>query len=86
MFIIQNLDYPDYLVNFESLFRDKRNLDILSNEDLNFVKAKTKEAALSLIELRIIMCFKIFLRMNSLLQKLDRSEICGNCGNTGFQS
>ena len=27
-------------------FRDIRNLDIFSNEDLNFVKAKTKEAAL----------------------------------------
>ena len=37
----------DYLVRFELFFRDIRNLDILSNEDLDFLKAKTKEAALS---------------------------------------
>ena len=37
----------DYLVQFELFFRDIRNLDILSNEDLHFVKAKTKETALS---------------------------------------
>ena len=34
-----------YNLNF--FFRDIRNLDIWSNEDLDFVKAKTKEAALS---------------------------------------
>ena len=66
MFIIQTLDYADYLVNSESFFSDKHNLDILSNENLNFVKLKTKEAALLLIELRIIMCLKVFLKMNSL--------------------
>ena len=43
----KKLDYADYLVHFELFFRDIRNLDILSNEDLDFVKAKTKEAALS---------------------------------------
>ena len=43
----KKLDYADYLVQFELFFRDIRNLDILSNEDLDFVKAKTKEAALS---------------------------------------
>ena len=41
------LDYADYLVQFELFFRDIRDLDILSNEDLYFVKAKTKKAALS---------------------------------------
>ena len=37
----------DYLVQFELFFKDIRNLQILSNEDLDFVKTKTKEAALS---------------------------------------
>ena len=34
-----------FLVHFELFFRDTRNLDILSNEDLDFVKAATKEVA-----------------------------------------
>ena len=42
----KKLDYADYLVQFELFFRDIRNLNILSNEDLDFVKAKNKEAAL----------------------------------------
>ena len=41
------LDYADYLVNFELFYRNIRNLGILSNEDLDFVKTRTKEAALS---------------------------------------
>ena len=43
----KKLDYVDYLVQLELYFRDLRNLDILSNENLDFVKEKTKEAALS---------------------------------------
>ena len=35
----------DYLVHFELFFRDIRNLDILSNENVDFVKATTKEVA-----------------------------------------
>ena len=42
----KHLDYADYLVNFELLYRNIRNLCILSNEDLDFVKTR-KEAALS---------------------------------------
>ena len=41
------LDYADYLVNFELFCGNIRNLGILSNEDLDFVKTRTKEAALS---------------------------------------
>ena len=40
------LDYADYLVNFELFYRNIRNLGILSNEDLDFVKARTKQVAL----------------------------------------
>ena len=41
------LEYADYLVNFEQLYRNIRNLGILSNEDPDFVKTRTKEAAKS---------------------------------------
>ena len=37
----KKLDNADYLVYFELFFGDIHNLDILSNEDLDFVKAKT---------------------------------------------
>ena len=40
--------YVDYLAHFELFYRDIRNLEVLSNEDLDFVKTKTKETALSL--------------------------------------
>ena len=39
--------YADYLVNFESFYRDIRNLEIMSNEDLDFVQTNTKETSLS---------------------------------------
>ena len=41
------LDYAYCLVNFELFYRNICNLGILSNEDLDFVKIKTKEASLS---------------------------------------
>ena len=43
----KNLDYVDYLDNFELPYGNIRNLDISSNKDLDFVKTKTKEATLS---------------------------------------
>ena len=39
--------YGDYLVYFELFYRNIRNLEILSNEDLDFAKTKNKETALS---------------------------------------
>ena len=41
------LDYGDYLFSFELFYRNIRNLGIFSNEDLHFVKTRTKEATLS---------------------------------------
>ena len=41
----KQLKYADYLVHFELFYRDIRNLEILSNEDLDFVKTKTKKTA-----------------------------------------
>ena len=43
----KKLNYADYLVNFELFCRSIRNLDVLSNGDLDFVKTKIKDAALS---------------------------------------
>ena len=43
----KKLNYADYLVNFELFYRSIRNLDVLSNGDLDFVKTKIKDAALS---------------------------------------
>ena len=43
--LCKKLDYADYLVNFEFFFRDFDNLDILPNEDLDFIKVKTRGAA-----------------------------------------
>ena len=34
------------MIHFELFYRDIRNLEILSNEDLDFVETKTKETAL----------------------------------------
>ena len=44
---LKYLDYADYLINFELFCRNICNLGILPNEDLDFLKTRTKEAALS---------------------------------------
>ena len=43
-----NLKYPYYLVYFELLYRDVPNLEILSHEDLDFGKIRTKKTVLPL--------------------------------------
>ena len=43
----KKLNYADYLTNFELFYRSIRNLDVLSNGDLDFVKTKIKDAAQS---------------------------------------
>ena len=45
----KQLKYADHSVHFELFYRDICNLEILSNEDLDFLKRKTKETALSSI-------------------------------------
>ena len=44
---VKQRNYADYLVHFELFYRNTRNFEVLSKEDLDFVKTKTKEAALS---------------------------------------
>ena len=43
----KKLNHADYLVNFELFYRDIRNLEVLSGEDLDFIKTKTKDIAVS---------------------------------------
>ena len=43
----KKLNHADYLVNFELFYRDIRNLEVLSAEDLDFIKAKTKDIVVS---------------------------------------
>ena len=43
---LKYLDYADYLVRFELFYRNIRNLAILSNEELDFVKTITKKVVL----------------------------------------
>ena len=41
------MDYVEYLLDFDLFYRNIRNLGILSNENLDFVKTRTKEPTLS---------------------------------------
>ena len=43
----KQLKYADYLLNFELFFRDICKLDILSNENLEFLRTKIKDVALT---------------------------------------
>ena len=43
----KKLNHADYLANFELIYRDIGNLQVLSAEDLEFTKTKTKDIALS---------------------------------------
>ena len=63
----KQLKCADYLVHFELLYRDIRNLEILSNEDLDFLKTKTKETTLSSLRQYNKNPQKIFLEKNSQL-------------------
>ena len=43
----EKFNHADYLVNFELFYRDICNLQVLSAEDLDFIKTNTKDIALS---------------------------------------
>ena len=43
----KKLNHADYLANFELFYRNIHNLHVLSTEDLEFIKTKTKDIALS---------------------------------------
>ena len=60
----KKVNHPDYLVNFKLSYRDIRNLQVHSTEDLDFLKAKTKDIALS--------SFHIY--NNNVIQHLSKGE------------
>ena len=43
----KKLNYADYLAKFEVFYRSIYNLDSISNENLDFVKTKIKDAVLT---------------------------------------
>ena len=61
---LKQLKYADYLVHFELFQRDICNLEIFSNEDLDFVKTKLKKQHYRHSDNIIKTHNKIFLRKN----------------------
>ena len=45
--VLKQRNYVDCLVHFDLFYRNIRNLEILSEQDLDSVKTKTKETVLS---------------------------------------
>ena len=43
----EKLSYSDYLINFELFYRSIDNLNILSGDNLDFIKTKIKDATLT---------------------------------------
>ena len=80
----KKLNYADYLTNFELFYRRIQNLDVSSNDDLDFVKAKIKDVALSsfrfynanvsqdLSEEKLKAFEKLFKNNNLVVQKADK--------------
>ena len=72
----QHLNYTEYLVSFELFYRNLGNLVILANEDTDFVKTRTIEAAIlhdkaiktiSRNIFRFFLIYKIYLKIRVLL-------------------
>ena len=61
---LKQLNYADYLVHFALFYRNIRNLEVLSNEDLDFVKTKTKEQHYLHLDNTIKVLNKIFQKKN----------------------
>ena len=61
---LKQLNYADHLVHFELFYRNIRNLEVLSNEDLDFVKTKTKEQHYLHLDNTIKVLNKIFQKKN----------------------
>ena len=43
----KQLSYPDYLINFELFYRSINDLKILSGDNLDFIKTRIKDTALT---------------------------------------
>ena len=62
------------MVHFELFYRDMRNLEILSNEDLNLVKTKTKETALSSFRRELTALTNLIKNNDIVIQKSDKGN------------
>ena len=69
------VNYADYLANFELFYRSICNLDSISNEDLDFVKTKTKDAALTSFRNYNANLHVIYRTRNSKLCKICKTPI-----------
>ena len=67
----KQLKYADYLGQFEFFYTDISNLEILSNQDLDFIETKTKETALSPFRYTRKIHNKIFLKKNLQLYQIS---------------
>ena len=70
----KQLKYADYLVHSELFYRDIRKLEILSNEDLDFVKTKTKETALSSFRRELTALTNLIKNNDIVIQKSDKGN------------
>ena len=70
----KQLKYADYLAHFELFYRDICNLEILSNEDLDFVKTKTKETALSSFRRELTALTNLIKNNDIVIQKSDKGN------------
>ena len=64
----KKFNYADYLANFELFYRSTYNLDSISNENLDFVKTKIKDAALS--------SFRNYNANLPLIYRMKNSKLC----------
>ena len=63
----KTVNYADYLVNFKLLHKDIRNLQVLSAEDLDFIKRKIRIYHCLLFALITTMCLNIYQKENLML-------------------
>ena len=60
-------NHPDYLVNFGLFYKDNHNFQVLSAEDLHFIKTKTEDIHCLLFVLVKRMCLNICQKENLML-------------------
>ena len=61
---LKQLSYSDYLINFEIFYRSTDNLEVLSGDNLDFIKTGIKDAALMSFHTVMLMSHSNFLTKN----------------------
>ena len=61
---LKQLSYSDYLINFEIFYRSTDNLEVLSGDNLDFIKTGIKDAALMSFHNVMLMSHSNFLTKN----------------------